>query len=121
MKATVYCKATDQGVHTFYLVSEGREYFLFHQNFRRGVAEYYRYGVTVNEAINFGRSKHNTALINTMEKLPAYIRYVEKEYGIEVLKQTAKKIKAASKDLRREVIGGANVRCNHRRYCWKQI
>ena len=91
MKATVYCKATDKGTHTFYLVSEGREYFLFHQNFRRGVAEYYRYGVTVNEAINFGRSKHNTALINTMEKLPAYIKYVEKEYGIEVLKQTAKK------------------------------
>ena len=91
MKATVYCKATDKGTHTFYLVSEGREYFLFHQNFRRGVAEYYRYGVTVKEAINFGRSKHNTALINTMEKLPAYIKYVEKEYGIEVLKQTAKK------------------------------
>jgi hypothetical protein len=91
MKSTVYCTTTEKSVQTFYLVADGKEYYLFRQNYRRSVAEYYRCGVTVNEAINFGRSKHNTALINTMEKLPAYIRYIEKEYGIEVLKQTAKK------------------------------
>ena len=91
MKATVHCEATDKEVHTFYLVSEGIKYFLFHQSFRRGVKEYFGRGVSINEAFNFGRSHHNTALIHTMEKLPAYIKYVEKEYGIEVLKQTAKK------------------------------
>ena len=91
MKATVYCKATDKGVHTFYLAQGGEEYFLFHQSFRRGVKEYFGRGVSIDEAFNFGRSHHNTALIHTMEKLPAYIKYVEKEYGIEVLKQTAKK------------------------------
>lgn len=74
MKATVYCKTTDKDMQTFYLVAGGTEYFLFHQSFRRGVKEYYGRGVTLNEAINFGRSKHNTALINTMEKLPAYIK-----------------------------------------------
>ena len=91
MKATVYCKATDKGVHTFYLAQGREEYFLFHQNFRRGVKEYFGRGVSINEAFNFSRSHHNTALIHTMEKLPAYIKYVEKEYGIEVLNQTAKK------------------------------
>ncbi len=91
MKATIYCKATDKGVHTFYLAQGREEYFLFHQNFRRGVKEYFGRGVSINEAFNFSRSHHNTALIHTMEKLPAYIKYVEKEYGIEVLKQTAKK------------------------------
>ena len=28
MKATIYCKATDKGVHTFYLAQGGEEYFL---------------------------------------------------------------------------------------------
>ena len=91
MKATIYCKTTDKGVHSFYLAQDREEYFLFHQNFRRGVKEYFGRGVSINEAFDFGRSHHNTALIHTMEKLPAYIKYVEKEYGIEVLKQTAKK------------------------------
>ncbi len=91
MKTTIYCKTTDKGVHSFYLAQGREEYFLFHQNFRRGVKEYFGRGVSINEAFDFGRSHHNTSLIHTMEKLPAYIKYVEKEYGIEVLKQTAKK------------------------------
>ena len=53
--------------------------------------EYFGYGVSINEAFNFSKTRGDAALIRTMEKLPSYIKYVENEYGIEVLKQTAKK------------------------------
>ena len=93
MNATIFCRATDKGIHTFYLNANGNEYYLFHQNYRKGVSEYYRNGVSINEAINFGRSKRDDALMRTMQKIPMYLKYAEKEYGIQVLNQTIKKNK----------------------------
>ena len=80
MKATIYCKATDKGIHTFYLRSEGCDYYLFRQNYRRGVDEYFRSGVVLERAIDFGKSRQNEAIQRTMQKLPSYIKYIEKEY-----------------------------------------
>lgn len=91
MKAIIYCKATDKGVHTFYLKVNGREYYLFRQNYRRGVNEYFRNGVVLESAIDFGRSRQNEAIQRTMQKLPSYIKYIEKEYEIKILNKTIKK------------------------------
>jgi hypothetical protein len=91
MKPMIYCAATAKGVHSFYLVQDGKEHFLFHQNYRRGVAAYFRRGVRLREALDFGRAGHDSAILRTMQKLPAYIKYAEKEYDIEVLDQTIKK------------------------------
>lgn len=93
MKATIWCEATGKGEHTFYLKADGKRYYLFRQNYRRGVADYYRNGVFLCEAMNFGKTKGDSALVRTMQKLPSYLKYVEKEYGIQVLKQTIKKNK----------------------------
>lgn len=91
MKTKIFCKTTDKGIHTFYLQHNDNNYYLFRQSYRRGVSEYFRGGVTLEEAMNFGRSKNNEAIQKTMQKLPLYIKYAEKEYGIQVLKQTIKK------------------------------
>ena len=91
MKPMIYCEATAKGVHSFYLVQDGKEHFLFHQNYRRGVAAYFRRGVRLSEAFDFGRAGRDNAILRTMQKLPAYIRYVERECGIEVLDQTIKR------------------------------
>ena len=91
MKPMIYCEATAKGVHSFYLMQDGKEYFLFYQSYRRGVAAYYGRGVRLNEAFDFGRAGHDSAILRTMQKLPAYIKYAEKEYGIEVLNQTIKR------------------------------
>ena len=93
MKTMIYCRSTNKGVHTFYLNADGIEYYLFHQNYRKGVSNYYRNGVSLDYAINFGRSKKDDALMRTMQKLPMYLKYAEKEYGIQVLNQTIKKNK----------------------------
>ena len=91
MANTIYCETTAKGVQSFFIKANGETHFLFSQNFRRGVKNYFKHGVRVDEAINFKRANGNSAIIHTMEKLPAYIRYVEREYGMEVLRKTARK------------------------------
>lgn len=91
MKSTVYCTPTDKGIHTFYLVTERQEYYLFHQNYRKGVNDFFRDGVNLDRAIDFTRAHHDEAVIRTMQKIPMYIKYIEKCYGVEVLRATAKK------------------------------
>ena len=97
MKATVFCTSTAKGTHSFYLTYEGEDYFLFHQNYRKGVHEFYSDGVSLNTALKFALAHQDNAILRTMEKLPRYIKYVEKEYGIAVLEQTLKKQKVISR------------------------
>ena len=91
MKHTIYCKTAAKGEQSFYIVANGETHFLFRQNFRRGVKEYFGQGVCLDRAMNFAKAKGNTALMHTMEKLPTYIKYIEREYGLEVLKSTARR------------------------------
>lgn len=50
MKTTIYCKPTDKGVHSFYLIVGTKEFFLFSQAYRNGVAKYYGRGVRIDES-----------------------------------------------------------------------
>lgn len=90
MKAFISCRTTSQGIHSFYLTYCGQELFLFQQNYRHGVDEFFSKGVELNQAIRFSHAHHDSAIIRTMEKLPLYIRYIEKEHAIAVLDQTIK-------------------------------
>ena len=91
MKAMIYCEPTEHRIHSFYLVTDGREYFLFSQNYRRGVQEYFNKGVSLTQAMNYSKTHNDSALVRTMTKLPMYIKYIEKEYEIEVFEQTKKR------------------------------
>ena len=90
MTAMIYCEK-NQGTHSFFMLFGRQKYYLFCQNYRKGVQEYYSKGVSLNESINFSRSHNDSAVIRTMSKLPMYIKYIEKEFGIEVLEQTKKR------------------------------
>ena len=91
MKANVYCLTTDKGVQSFYLEACGETHYLFSQNYRKGVKSYFGAGVNIDDAMDFSRARGDSAIIHTMRKLPAYIKYIEKEYGIAVLRSTAKR------------------------------
>ena len=91
MSARIFCRTTAKGVSSFYVSVDGETLFLFSQNYHSGVRHYFRGPISVTRAIDFSCAKGNKALLRTMEKLPAYIRYVEREYGVEVLKQTKRK------------------------------
>ena len=91
MNCTISCTVGSYGKHCFFLNIGAHSYFLFSQNYRRGVNNYFRTGVRLDEALDVCRSKGDCAIIRTMEKLPSYIRYVEREYGITVLRATARR------------------------------
>ena len=67
------------------------EFFLFSQAYRKGVEDFYGRGVHIVESMNYSKAHKDSAVIRTMKKIPIYVRYVEKEYAIEVLEQTKKR------------------------------
>lgn len=89
----ICCEVKSNNIDTFYLMNGSEKIFLFNQNRRKGVEDYYcGNGVTLNRALklpSLGRGsdrKRSKALRRTMDKLPIYIKYIEKEYGIKVMK-----------------------------------
>jgi len=88
MVDSICCVLSDQGKHSFYLRAGGNKYYLFTQKYRKSVECYYGEGVPLDNAIDFGKSRRDNAIVRTMRKLPMYIRYVEKENGIAVLNKT---------------------------------
>lgn len=91
MKPVIFCTETQRGVDTFYLETSSGRYFLFQQTYRPGVHAHFSRGVRLEDAYDFSKSKRNRAVIKTQSKLPAYIKYVEAEYGIVVLKQSLRR------------------------------
>lgn len=88
MRTEIYCKATGKGIHSFYLVIGNEEFFLFSQAYRKGVEQFYCNGVRLDEAFNHSKAHKDSAITRTMNKIPMYIRYIEKEYDLEVLERT---------------------------------
>ena len=75
----------------FYIEAEGKEIYMFTQHYTTTVYERFRKKCRVEDALKF--MKVGRAMDNLNEKLPKYIRYIEKEEGIEVLKKTKAKKK----------------------------
>lgn len=91
MMTEIYCKQMVRGTHSFYLSTDEGDFFLFQQSFRRSVRDYFEGGVRLDKALDHSRANRDVNVIRTISKLPMYIRYVEKEYGITVLEQTKRK------------------------------
>jgi len=64
MKTCIYCKTPAQGVHSFFLLTEEAEYFLFSQGYRKGVHSYFSKGVFLDDARDYSRSNHGSAVLN---------------------------------------------------------
>lgn len=91
----IFCKKSDNR-HEFYLFVGGTEYYLFDQSFRRGVDDFFRNGVIIDKALNHGIGRWDYAIHQTMDKLKMYIKYIESQNDITVLKNTSKKMRAVA-------------------------
>ena len=91
MKTTIHCLIPERDTLRFYMTVNGESYYLFDQNFRHGVYSFYKNGVYLDQALDTTLANFDFAILNTMEKLPAYIKYIEREYDIKVLRQTIRK------------------------------
>lgn len=87
----IYSRTTSKDKQTFYLVSQGHEYYLFTQKFYRGVKTYFHNKVILKDALDMSKPHRDTALLRTKRKLLTYIKHVEKEYNLIILKQTSNK------------------------------
>ena len=71
-------------------MSEQTSFSWFSQAFRKGVDEYYGRGVRIEKSIKYSKAHNDSAITRTMDKIPMYVRYIEKEYDIEVFEKTKK-------------------------------
>ncbi len=87
----VYCVEKEAGYHTFYLESDGETYYLFRQEYKVSVDNYYSRGVLLKDAIDLSKGHRDAAVTHTMTKLPKYFKYLESEYGARIFDKTRRK------------------------------
>ena len=94
MKTKIICKELKRGTLTFYTQVNGKDYYLFQQEFKKTVFDFFKKGVIL-DGVNDYSSSTSPVVRKTLDKLPTYVRYAEKEYDIEVYEKTkrAKNIK----------------------------
>lgn len=87
-KTIIRCEHNDEGDLDFYMNRGDKEYFLFTQNFRGVVYDFYKRGVSIRKAIDHSEAGTIALLHKTMDKLFKVIRYVEKDESISVFNRT---------------------------------
>ena len=87
MQTKIYCKTTSKGKQSFYIYLNGKNYFLFEQDYRVSNKSFFKNGFYLNEKINFSKT-HSTATRNTLTKILYYIKYIEKEFNVAILEKT---------------------------------
>ena len=90
MRAKVFCKEMERGWLTFYVTAQGKEYFLFRQTFKKTVKDYFQNGIGVHAVGSFAAAR-GEAVKKTLEKLPLYLKYVEKEYQVQIYEKCNEK------------------------------
>lgn len=81
MQTKIYCRSVAQDVHEFYLVADNSKYYLFEQRFVMANHRYFKDGIAVEDLGDFSKATAVTVR-NTLEKLPKYVKKVEKRYGL---------------------------------------
>ena len=88
-KCIVYCKTASKRKQAYYLQVNKQEYYLFSQNYRKSNKEFFGNGILLNAALDYAASK-STSVRRTITKLIPHIKYIEKIYGLIILRKTYK-------------------------------
>lgn len=86
MKNKIYCRPVAKDVHEFYAVIDGKKYYLFEQSYRRTNRDYFKFGVEIDRIGDFSKVQ-STSVKNTLEKLPRYLKRLDKRYGLGLYKR----------------------------------
>lgn len=86
MKAKVYCRTVAKGIQEYYLQTESGKYYLFEQSYRRTNRDYFKFGVEIDRIGDFSKVQ-STSVKNTLEKLPRYLKRLDKRYGLGLYKR----------------------------------
>ena len=91
MLSYVYCEKSRNNTISFYITYKDTDYYLFSQKFSKDTYNTYYKGIPLNRAMQPSLARDNRAILKTIEKLPIYIKYVEREEGFYVLDKSIKK------------------------------
>ena len=85
-KSVIYCTQPVHGTLYFYVLAGREEHYLFGQSFRPSLWQRYRFGVLLDDALD--RAKCTPADRKICDRLFKMIPYIEKEYGVSVLRRS---------------------------------
>ena len=91
MESKIICKINKKGNHDFYVNHGGKDYYLFSQDYHRGVNILFSRGVPIDSALKYKTAKRDHCAAKTISKLKPYLKYVEKEYNLHILKESFEK------------------------------
>ncbi len=93
MQKMIYCKTSGHNKLDFYLTMGQEKYFLFSQNYCNIALRLYKNGIPLERSLksHCRQSLKFRALNKISEKIPVYIKYIEKEYNIAILNSSFKK------------------------------
>ena len=86
MRAKVYCRTVAKGIQEYYLAVDGKIYYLFEQDYRVSNRDYFKDGVDVNKIGDF-RNVRSESVRMTLDKLPKYLKKLDKRYGLGLYKR----------------------------------
>ena len=115
MKAIIYSKVTDKGEQSFYVKANGKEYFLFTQDYRKSNKMVFAKGILIDDLKKLS-SHHSMSLRTVVEKIPSYLRYIENEYGVIIYNKTEQKQK-----LQKVKIPYKRTPFIWQQYCWEAV
>ena len=78
MKSKIIITKKNSKINFFLQTAEGR-FFLFSQNFSKGVWQFFSKGKSESEIQTFNKWNRNPRLDKTIEKIPLYTKYVRRE------------------------------------------
>lgn len=82
MKSKILTKKTKVG-YAFYLYHEKKEYYLFTQNNCKTLEKFFKNSVYIDDLSNYSQTK-STYVKNTLDKIKLYIKYIQKNYNLQV-------------------------------------
>lgn len=96
MKTKIICEKVDHKTQAFYAIVGKDKYFLFEQKYSSSVREFFKYGYYL-DGVDYSKTTAENVR-HTLEKLPSYIHYVEKEFNVVIYEKTRKQIKNKKKE-----------------------
>ena len=99
MKSKIICKKVNFDTQAFYVVVDGKNYFLFEQAYKSSVREFFKYGYYLSDTLDYSKL-NNEAIRRTLSKIPSYVKYVENEFGIACYEKTKRKKEKLNRKLK---------------------
>ena len=86
--ASIFCEQSKSGRLNFFVSASGEEHYLFSCPYSERAESHFRGGVFLDNAIDCTRAGGDSSILRVMNRLPSHIRYIEREYGLEILRKT---------------------------------